>query len=156
MLSTYLHWSTKNPQSGKALTQLNTSDKDSSGESFVCVNLGNRFHFLLRSSHRFPTNPWRQWQIKPPTPFGTQLPALIHEFGWQTSKLVVNVIGLNVVGRIGASHISPVKFGRQRQIKLPIDVTEHVPPLRQGAVVQVFRTAVNCRARNWKLNSLLN
>lgn len=56
-------------------------------------------------------------------------------------------IGTNVVVRVNivvtiSSHRTPVKVAGQTQTKPPIDVSEHVPPLKQGNIAHGLGGAV--------------
>ena len=117
---------------------------------------------LLRASHRLPANPFKQLQKNPPTPFGVQLPAFKHGLSLHTStarvtcSIVVVIIICIVLVVVGSEMISsqraPVKFRAQTQIKPPVDVSEHVPPLKQGRIEHGLGRVVTCNAKkltNW-------
>ena len=88
-----------------------------------------------------------------------QLPAFKHELLVQTSTVriicttvvvvivVVMIIGAKVVVLVVivvaiSSHRVPVKFGAQTHTKPPSDVSEQVPPLKQGSIEHGLGAAV--------------
>ena len=69
--------------------------------------------------------------------------------------LSITDIGGNVVVRVVtvvtiSSHRAPVKFGGQIQAKPPTDVSEHVPPWKQGKIAHGLGGAVARIAREKK------